>query len=75
MIDTHEKLEAYIRLRLSEQESCRVFEEMLAHCWSLPKREQEREIAAFADEHGWAVKVYRPGNCGRVADFRARQEP
>jgi len=69
MIQNPEHLAAFVRDTLRYKESCRIFEHVLRHCWEVPPAEQAVEIAAFAVQHGWQVKIHEPAKIGIVADF------
>jgi hypothetical protein len=72
MIHTCERLAAFINDVLYRQgrDRCRVFSHVLSSCWPVPPEKLAEEIAGFAAQHGWEVKVHEPATYGLVADFR-----
>jgi hypothetical protein len=70
MIRDPECLAEYVKGKLENNETCRVFCDTLQECWNLPEEKQAEAIRTFAHAHGWRVKIHEPRAYGVVADFR-----
>lgn len=68
-ISDPEELSAFIGRSIQNRGECRVFSNVLARCWNVPRRQQQEAVEGFAKEHGWEVRLHEPAGYGVVADF------
>ena len=57
------KLAKRIAQELKRADHCGVYEPELSRVWPLNGKRRETQIVAFAEEHGWRLRLYREGFC------------
>ena len=57
------KLLRQIKQELKVEKHCAIYEEELSRVWPEEGKSREKQIAQFAEDHGFRLRFYRDGLC------------